>query len=155
MSFIKELTISIIVVTVVAILSSQFMVVPTESMSPAINPGDLVLVERTNVLDVFKELDPNEVHEGDIVVYEKSQEAHAETDHTESGESIIHRVKSVKTSYGNKYLILKGDNNLYADKERVNLSQVRGRAIMWNGNPIIIPKLGFFIFYIKDLLHME
>jgi len=151
MSFIKELIISIFIITFVAILSSQLIIVPTESMSPAINPGDVVLVEKINILDVFNELDPNDVQEGDIIVYQNNQD---ESDQSESDEMIIHRIKAVKTSHGKKYLILKGDNNKVPDQKRVYLSQVEARAILWDGNPIVIPKLGFLIYYIKDLIQM-
>lgn len=154
MSFLKELAISIPIIIIVAILSSQLIVVPTESMSPVINAGDIVLVEKTNVLDIFSELDPSEVQVGDIIIYEIPKKAHEENNEVESEENIIHRVISVKKSKDKNYLILKGDNNIHTDKERVYLSQVKGRVITWNGKPILIPKIGFLIYYVKDLIRM-
>jgi len=152
MSFLKETIISLPIVIILAILSSQLVTVPTESMSPIINPGDMVLVEKTNILDVFDELDPNDIKVGDIIVYEKPVQT--DNGQSESNEEIIHRVIAIGNLNGKKYLILKGDNNIFVDNEKVYLSQVDGRVVMWGRNPILIPKAGYLIFYIKNLFHL-
>lgn len=68
MFFIKEIIISIPIIIILSILISQLVVVPTESMSSAINSGDMVLVEKTDVLGVIKELNPDDVKVEDIVI---------------------------------------------------------------------------------------
>jgi signal peptidase I len=48
------------------------VIVPTDSMSPVISGGDIVLVEKTNLLGVLKEFNPEEVKSGDIIIYQDS-----------------------------------------------------------------------------------
>ncbi|MCE5213641.1 MAG: S26 family signal peptidase, partial [Methanobacterium sp.] len=58
MSFIKELAIAIPIVVVLAIIGAHLVVVPTGSMTPAINEGDMVIVEKTDVFGLMGEFDP-------------------------------------------------------------------------------------------------
>lgn len=147
MSFIKEIIISIPIIIILSILISQLVVVPTESMSSAINSGDMVLVEKTDVLGVIKELNPDDVKVGDIIIYKISNPALNGTE--ESGEAIIHRIIAVNEIDGKKSYVLKGDNNPVPDPENVYSDQIVGRAIIWGKNPIIIPKIGSILIWIK------
>jgi signal peptidase I len=159
--FLKVLLKTLPIIIIVAIFSSQIVAVPTDSMTPVINSGDMVLVQKTDVLGVFSELNPEDVKEGDIIIYSKNSDketvnedsGHGEGNSEESKESIIHRVVEVKTSQGQKYLILKGDNNLEVDDEMVYPSQITAKAIMWGENPVIIPQLGNIIIFFKNIIH--
>ena len=151
-SFIKKLLIMLPFVALTAILASHIVAVPTNSMNPSIKAGDVVIVQKTDILGVFGELNPEDVRVGDVVVYEKPLKTHGDIEESESKECIIHRVIAVRKSNGKKYLILKGDNNSISDSERVTNEQVIAKAVLWNGNPITVPKLGNFIFMIKSFL---
>ncbi|MCE5214109.1 MAG: S24/S26 family peptidase [Methanobacterium sp.] len=140
------------IIIIVAIITSQVVAVPTDSMAPVINSGDMVLVQKTDLLGIYSELNPEEVKEGDIVIYSKGSESE-EHGNTDSQESVIHRVVSVYELDGSKYFILKGDNNLDVDDERVYPHQISAKAVMWGGNPIIIPQIGNIIIFFKSLIH--
>lgn len=157
-SFLREIVILLIIVTIVSITFSQLVVVPTESMNPAIKAGDMVLVEKTNVLGVFGELNPDDVKVGDIIVYSRPVESQQEEENSESkseslNESIIHRVIAVSSYEGQKYLILKGDNNPVSDSEGVETSQIVGRVVLWDEKPIVIPGAGHAVIFLKDLIY--
>jgi|WetSurMetagenome_2_1015567.scaffolds.fasta_scaffold502469_1 signal peptidase I len=145
MSFLKEILIALPIVLIVAIIASQLVVVPTESMKPTINEGDMVLVAKTDVLGLFSELNPEDVKVGDIIIYE--EESAGESSGEES--SIIHRVVDVKEVGGKTYFVLKGDNNNAVDDENVSIGQVKGRAVIWGNNPIVIPQVGWAILWFK------
>ncbi len=151
MSFLKEMIIALPIIAIIAILAAQIVAVPTESMNPVIGAGDIVLVQKKDVLGVFSELNPEDVKVGDIIVYEKPVENQQGKIESESQEKIIHRVIAINESDGEKYLILKGDNNPISDTEKVYLEQVEGKAVMWGENPIKIPELGNIIIYLKNL----
>ena len=152
MSFPREMAKMLVLVTITSIITSQFIAVPTESMSPVINPGDMVLVEKTNILDVFGELNTSNVKEGDIIVYSKPYRVQQGEELIMENETVIHRVIAVRSSQGGKYLITKGDNNTYSDNARVYPTQITGRAITWNDNPITIPAVGHAVIYLKTML---
>ncbi len=145
MSFLKEVLITIPIIIVVAIIASQLVVVPTESMKPVISEGDVVLVEKTDILGLFSEMNPETVKVGDIIIYSESASGGG---HGEES-AIIHRVVAVKEEAGKKYFVLKGDNNQNVDAEHVSVEQVKGRAITWGGNPVVIPQIGWAILWFK------
>lgn len=148
MSFLKEILIALPIVLIVAIIASQLVVVPTESMKPTINEGDMVLVAKTDVLGLFSELNPEDVKAGDIIIYEEESTGENSGGHGEES-AIIHRVVEVKEIGGKKYFVLKGDNNNAIDDEDVSVDQVKGRAVMWGNNPITIPQIGWAILWFK------
>jgi len=141
MSLIRELAIAIPIFLIVTIIASQLVVVPTASMTPTIKQGDMVIVEKTNVLDMIKELNPENIKTGDVIVYEKNS--------TGGIENIIHRVVAVNESEGQKYYILKGDNNTIEDQGKVLPDQVMAKAVSWNGKPITIPQVGWILLWLK------
>lgn len=151
-SFPKEMATMLVLVTITSIITSQLIAVPTESMSPVINPGDMVLVEKTIILDVFPELNVSNVKEGDIIVYSKPYKVQNGEELIIENETVIHRVIAVKSSQGGKYLITKGDNNPDSDSARVYPGQITGRAILWNGKPVTIPAVGHGVIYLKTML---
>jgi len=153
LTFPQEIALMLVLVTITSILTSQLIAVPTESMSPAINPGDMVLVEKTNLLDVYyNELNVSDVKEGDIVVYSKPYKIQHGNEQVIENETIIHRVIAVKSYQGQKYLITKGDNNPSYETERIYPAQITGRAIIWNENPVKISGVGHAIIFLKTNL---
>ena len=151
-SFLKEMAIMLVLVTITSVITSQLIAVPTDSMSPDINPGDMVLVEKTNLLDVFAELDVGNVKEGDVVLYTKPIKVLKGEEMVVENETVIHRVVAVKGPQGGKYLLTKGDNNPSLDSERVNPKQITGRAVQWDGKTITIPAVGHAVIFIKTLI---
>lgn len=152
MSFLKELAISIPILIVVAIVASHIVVVPTGSMAPSINEGDMVLAEKVDVLGLFEEFHPETVKEGDIIIYEEpnsstSYEEEANSSH--GGEMIIHRVININESQGESSYTLKGDANLEPDEEKVHPKNVKGKILTWNGKPMVIPHVGWLILWFK------
>jgi signal peptidase len=92
--------------TYFAFLSNfNFLVVVSESMEPALNTGDIVIIgQGNNPFSSFKD-----VKVGDIIAFEKPGK-------TESGHNkiIVHRVVHIgDSSYGDRVVKTKGDANPY------------------------------------------
>ncbi len=99
-----------------------FGLVTSWSMAPTIMPTELVLIES---------LTKDNVEVGDIVVYSRSQ----------GHPPIIHRVVSV--SGGS--IRTKGDNGPI-DSWTVSRGEIEGKAVIFNGNPVVIKNIGkYFI----------
>jgi signal peptidase I len=139
MSLIRELAISLPIFIVVALFATHLAVVPTGSMSPAINEGDVVFVQNTEALQVLKEFDVKDVKIGDIIIYKSNL--------SENEDSTIHRVVATNDTNGTKYFILKGDNNIGVDDENVYSEDITARVLTWGGNPIKIPQLGWVLLW--------
>jgi signal peptidase len=98
-------------------------VIPTGSMVPVFNPGDIVLVAK---------ISPTNIKLGDIIEYR-----------TEERINIVHRVIEIQKN-GN--FITKGDANNTADSQPVDPRNVNGRVILK------IPKIGWLSIAIKQFL---
>lgn len=96
---------------------SPMAAITSGSMWPALDIGDLVLIEGVG--------SPKDLKVGDIVVYRSS------------GGFTIHRIVSIR---GNS-ICVKGDANMTADAP-VMYDEVVGRAVTCNGQPVKIPYLG-------------
>jgi len=91
------------------------MVVPSWSMAPTLNVGDLILVVG---------VDPASVSVGDIIVF------NVPSPHDRYTPSpIVHRVIEVNVEGGEVYFRTKGDNNPSADAWRVPAENLIGRAL--------------------------
>ena len=101
----------------------------------------IVVAQHMNVV-VSGSMEPV-MYRGDIVVYKA----------TWVNEDVIHRVKEIyKTSDGNTYLITKGDNNPVPDPYPVQYpDQVVSKVVSINGQPLIIPKIGYITLWIRGL----
>ncbi len=141
MSLLRELAIAIPIFIVAMIIASQLVVVPTSSMTPTIKVGDMVVVEKSNVLGLVNELNPNNIKVGDIIVYAKNSSG--------VSEMIIHRVVGINETGGQKYYILKGDNNSVDDPAMVPPDDVIGKAVIWNSKPVAIPSVGYIFLWLK------
>ena len=137
MGIVRELVVSFPIFILVAYLGSHLVVVPTGSMTPTINEGDVVLVDNIEALGFIKEFNAADVKNGDIIIYKSSNPV-------ENTDSIIHRVVAINESDGRKYFTLKGDANRAADDEKVYPDNITGKVITWGGNPIKMP-LGWLI----------
>jgi signal peptidase len=142
MSILRELAIAIPIFIVAIIIASQLVVVPTSSMTPTIVKGDMVVVEKNNVLGMgINETNSDNIKVGDVIVYAKNASGVSEL--------IIHRVVSINVTGGQKYYILKGDNNTIDDPLMVPPDAVMGKAVIMGGKPITIPSVGWIFLWLK------
>jgi signal peptidase len=112
------LLIAFFVVALPALVGGQALTVLTNSMSPSMPPGTLVVVRPTP----FDEIAP-----GDIITYQIR---------SGSPEVVTHRVQQrLVASDGTVSFITRGDNNNTADAEPVHEVQVRGTA--WYSVPLL------------------
>jgi signal peptidase len=101
--------------------------VPSGSMVPVINPGDVVLIApvKTDTIQV-----------GEIIEYRNIKE----------GINVVHRVIAIEGDLQNPSFIFKGDANNAADANPVSPQQIMGKEIL------IIPKIGWVSIALKNLL---
>jgi signal peptidase len=101
--------------------------VPSGSMVPIINPGDVVIVApvKTDTIKV-----------GEIIEYRNVKE----------NINIVHRVIAITGNASNMFFITKGDANGSPDSDPVSPQAVIGREIF------VIPKIGWISIAVKKLL---
>ena len=136
----KEIAIYIILIAVVLLAAQHLNVVVSGSMEPVMYRGDIVVLEQANLLG-FHEFSPDDIEVGDIVVYRASWHK----------EPVIHRVIEKGTYNGSTVYKIKGDNNPTADPYWVTQGQIMSRVVTFNGQPIIIPKIGYISIWIRGL----
>ncbi|HHX77712.1 MAG TPA: signal peptidase I, partial [Firmicutes bacterium] len=90
-------------------------VVLTGSMSPCIEPGDIVIVRRVS---------PAEITVDDVIQFR------------EENMKVIHRVVSLQEENNNLFFVTKGDANERADAAPVTGDRVMGKVVK------VIPKIG-------------
>jgi len=151
----------ILFLVVFFIVWSHVNVVVSNSMYPVMKRGDLVVVE-----NAYWEFNPEDVEVGDIVVYKAHWplsgnridyilQINNKTLAVYSGDKtkpVIHRVIEKVNIDGSYYIITKGDNNPIYDPELVSLEQIKQRVITINGNPLIIPYVGYISIYLKKYI---
>jgi len=118
-------------------------VVVSGSMEPVFYRGDVVVVEKTNLLGLgLQEINPSDLKIGDIIIYQA----------TWFPEPVIHRIISIQTGAdGQTYYVTKGDNNPEADPALVSASQVQAKVVSIGNQPLIIPKIGYITLWIRGL----
>jgi signal peptidase len=137
----REVATYIVIILVGVILAQHLNVVVSGSMEPVFYRGDVVLIEKTSFLGI-PEVSPNDLKVGDIVVYRA----------TWFPEPVIHRIIGTgKTADGNKYYVIKGDNNPQADPSIVYPSQIQAKVVDIGNTPIFIPKIGYITLWIRGL----
>jgi signal peptidase I len=112
----------------VGVFPFQPSVIPTGSMMPVINPGDVVIVAKTS---------GSQVKLGDIIEYRNPRE----------NVNIVHRVIEVRGEGEQKIFVAKGDNNNAPDIDPVPQQNVIGKVVF------NVPKLGWISLVIKNILH--
>lgn len=112
--------------------STEYVVVVSNSMEPSIYRGDIVKVENN----------PSNIDVGDIIIYKA----------TWIPEEVLHRVTEVrKAENGTTYFIAKGDNNPVQDPEPVYQNQIVSKVVTSDGQPVVIPKIGYISLWIRGL----
>ena len=136
-------TVSYIIIIIIAIIASQHLnVVVSGSMEPAFYRGDIVTIEKTNLFGLQEFNPETDVHTGDIVVYDAKWYPNP----------VIHRVISENyDSTGQKYFVIKGDNNNEPDPLLVVPSQVTAKVVTIGDKPLVIPLLGYITILIRGL----
>lgn len=104
------------------LLGVQPTTVLSGSMSPAMDTGDLAIVQ---------EVSADSIGVGDIIQYQRD------------GTMVIHRVTEVAQGGSEKLFVTKGDANSKPDIEPVFQGQVRGKVIL------TIPKLGWAVISVQ------
>ena len=140
MSDTKEIILYIVIIFVVLIAGQHLNVVVSVSMEPVFYRGDIVVVEKTDCFGI-NEFNPNDVKVGDIVVY----------DATWYNSPVVHRVINITNINGTTYYEIKGDNNKLPDPYLATSSQIKERVLTVNGQPLIIPKIGYISIWFKGL----
>lgn len=136
----KEIAIYVVLIIAVLIAAQHLNVVVSGSMEPVMYRGDIVVLEQTNILG-FHEFSPDDIKVGDIVVYNAAWHEGP----------VIHRVINTAQINGSTVFEIKGDNNEVPDPYWVTKSQIKSRVLTFNGQPIIIPKLGYISIVIRGL----
>ena len=136
----KEIAVYIVLIILVLIAAQHLNVVVSGSMEPVMYRGDIVVLEKANLLG-FQEFNPAEVEVGDIVVYNAAWH----------DGPVIHKKKKKGQINSTTVFKIKGDNNDVADPYWVTESQITSRVITFNGQPVIIPKIGYISIWIRGL----
>lgn len=109
-----DIPITIVLVIVVSLISGLFphymIGVGSESMSPALNKGDAVILKKVK--------DYNTLQKDDIIAYKKGKLV------------IVHRIVDIEKKNGKTFFITKGDANGGNDPNRVKSSQVKGIVVV-------------------------
>ncbi|MBP2201632.1 signal peptidase [Methanococcus voltae] len=152
----------VIFVVLFFLIWTHVNVVVSNSMYPIMERGDFVLVENAGF-----EFDLNNVKTGDVVIYDAHwvpelgnypnqlivYENYKYGIYPDNGNirPVIHRIIGNYTDKnGNIYYIIKGDNNQDRDPELVKPEQIKKRALSWNDNLFVIPKVGYLSIFVKE-----
>ena len=134
---------SYIVIILIAVIAAQHLnVVISGSMEPAFYRGDIVAIEKTSIFGLQEFNPETDVHTGDIVVYNAKWYP----------DPVIHRVISESTdTSGQKYFVIKGDNNNAPDPLVVLPSQITAKVLTIGNKPVVIPLIGYITIMIRGL----
>ena len=136
----KEIASYIIILAVVLIVAQHLNVVVSGSMEPVFYRGDIVAVEKTNLLGI-QEFNPKDVQVGDIVVYNAKW----------FNQPVIHRIIDIKEITGKTVYEIKGDNNNRSDPYYVTADQIQAKVIKWGDKPVVIPYIGTISLWLRGL----
>lgn len=114
------LLLTIFTLFVAGLLPYKPVAVMSNSMNPVFSRGDIIIIKK------IEEEDVKYLEEGQIIEYKVA-----------SGSSIVHRIQKVDYTGAKKLFTTKGDNNVSADSEKVQESQVKGIVTM------VIPYIGY------------
>ena len=136
----KEIASYIIILAVVLIVAQHLNVVVSGSMEPAFYRGDIVAVQKADLLGIH-EFDPKDVKIGDIVVYDAKW----------FDQPVIHRIIDTKKINGTTMYVIKGDNNNRTDPYYVSADQIHAKVMTLGDNPVVIPKIGYLSLWLRGL----
>ena len=95
----------------------------SRSMENTINKNDIIVV---------KKVDKNEINENDIISFDNGNEI------------ITHRIVDIENINGQTLYTTKGDNNRFADDEKISFEQIEGKYIFK------LSKLGYLMNFLKN-----
>ena len=136
----KEIASYIIILAVVLIVAQHLNVVVSGSMEPVFYRGDIVAVQKADLLGI-QEFNPKDVQVGDIVVYNAKW----------FNQPVIHRIIDSKEINGTTVYEIKGDNNNRSDPYYVTADQIQAIVLKWGDNPVVIPKVGYLSLWLRGL----
>ena len=136
----KEIASYIIILAIVLIGAQHLNVVVSGSMEPAFYRGDIVAVQKSDLLGI-QEFNPKDVQVGDIVVYNAKW----------FDQPVIHRVINTKEINGKTMYERKGDNNNRSDPYYVSADQIQAKVMTMGDNPVVIPKIGYLSLWLRGL----
>ena len=136
----KEIAVYVVLIIAVLLVAQHLNVVVSGSMEPVMYRGDIVVLQQANILG-FHEFDTSDIKVGDIVVYNAAWHEGP----------VIHRVIEIGQINGTTVYKIKGDNNNAVDPYYVTEGQIISRVLTFNGQPIIIPKIGYISIWIRGL----
>ena len=102
----------------VSIFGYKTYKITTDSMTPSINAGDVIIV---------KKVQEEKLQVGDVITFQKQDKV------------ITHRITNIEEQDGKKVYTTKGDNNNLEDNETIEYANIEGK------NVLTIPKLGYII----------
>ena len=137
---IKEVLLYIVLLVVVLLAAQHMNVVVSGSMEPVMYRGDIVVIEKSNLLGL-QEFNPEDVQVGDIVVYNAVW----------YDSPVIHRIVKISEINGSTAYMIKGDNNDQADPYWVRAEQITDRVVTINDQPLVIPKIGYITLWFRGL----
>ena len=136
----KEIASYIIILAIVLIVAQHLNVVVSGSMEPAFYRGDIVAVQKSDLLGI-QEFNPKDVQVGDIVVYNAKW----------FDQPVIHRIIDIDEINGTTMYKIKGDNNNAPDPYYVTSSQIKEKVVTWGDNLVVIPKVGYLSLWLRGL----
>ena len=136
----KEIAVYVVLIIAVLLVAQHLNVVVSGSMEPVMYRGDIVVLQQANILG-FHEFDTSDIKVGDIVVYDAAWHEGP----------VIHRVIEIGQINGTTVYKIKVDNNNALDSYYVTEGQIMSRVLTFNGQPIIIPKIGYISIWIRGL----
>ena len=136
----KEIAYYVIILAIVLIAAQHLNVVVSGSMEPAFYRGDIVLVEKSNLLGIH-EFDPKDVQVEDVVVYDAAW----------FNQPVIHRIINITEINGTTMYVIKGDNNKSPDPYYVSAEQIHDKVVTIGDNLVVIPKIGYLSLWLRGL----
>ena len=131
----KEIATYIVIILIGIVVAQHMNVVVSGSMEPVMYRGDIVIVDKN----------PSSVQIGDIAIYSGTWPHGVPED-------IIHRIIMIgQLSNGTTAMEFKGDNNPSPDPDVVYPNQIVAKVVTINGQPLIIPKIGYISLWIRGL----
>ena len=136
----KEIASYIIILAIVLIVAQHLNVVVSGSMEPVFYRGDIVAIQKTDLLGIH-EFNPKDVQVGDIVVYNAKW----------FNQPVIHRITNITEINGTTMYVIKGDNNQRPDPYYVTSEQIQARVLTFGDKPVVIPWIGNLSLWIRGL----
>lgn len=117
---------------IVGVFKYQPLAILTYSMEPKFTRGDIVVVEKLKTRN-----EKNKLRKGDVIQYQYN------------GVVVVHRIIDSYKENGEKFFILKGDNNNSPDVNPVSFDQVVGKVLF------SVPKIGYPSVWLSEFFNSD